>query len=100
MKSHADGVYCKAVDDTIQWYSLSANMWTNIDAPYEMTLSASHAVAGGVFMVRDAELVSLEADGSETSVAQLPASLGGSHGFYVLEDQLILPHFTLWRQLR
>jgi len=94
--AHANGIYCKGEDGSLQWYDLTTQAWSTITTESGDMWVESNRPRDELYLVRDSTFMKIATDGSETILTSLGDDSGGYPRIFFLEDSIIMSHLTLW----
>ena len=96
-KAHADGIYCKVENGSVQWYSLATNTWSTIAVSNDDWLVEPSRLRDALYIVRNGNtLLKVSADGNETTLTPLGDETSSSGRVYILDEHIVFNKLTLW----
>lgn len=94
---HSDGFFCGGADDTLLWYSFSANVWTSFDIAVFDVLNSTGVLRDALYIHRDDKVVRIGQNGEEEVVVDYSGA-DRRPGVFIFEDEIWLNCITIWRK--
>lgn len=98
LQAHTDGVFCGAADETVLWYSLASDSWTNIDAAFSEALNPGGVLPDALYVHRDEKVIRVGQGGQEEVIVDY-TGLRRTPGVFMFDDEIWLNCVTIWRKI-
>jgi len=95
-QAHTNGIFCRTVEGSIQWFSLTTASWSTVTASDDGQFVKSSRLRDALYIVRNDALVKISQDGSETVLTQLGDGPGWSGDVYLLDQYVVLNKLSIW----
>ncbi|MEC9465441.1 MAG: hypothetical protein VX834_06640 [Myxococcota bacterium] len=103
MAAHSGGIYCSNRDETLSWFDLATQSWSDYDVGFTVDYQSVPNVAqpiNAAYLISGEQLIAWSPEGTE-SVAALSTNITGwNGGVFVFDEQVIVSKLTIWRTER